>query len=84
MVLVLDLCPPTNINWNYVWNGKRLMVTNKEMNDLKRKIEISSLEFFMRQAKEVILIPVGTKTDDIYYDFLEIVKKADKRLKRLK
>ncbi len=53
-------------------------LTLKEIKKIKKKIELNSLVMFFEQLKDVSVMPTGNKSDKLYKEFFNFVKKVDK------
>ena len=57
------------------------MLTDKQINKIKKQAKKDSLLIFLKQLKEVIVIPFGDRTDKLYLEFFNFVKKVEKEVK---
>jgi len=55
-----------------------MVITKEEIKRLRKQLEIRSLQAFFMQLKEIIIIPTGNKSDRIFKEYFNFVKKVEK------
>jgi len=56
--------------------------TQHQIVKIKKELELSALNHFFKQLKQIIVIPTGEPSDQLYDEYFKFVKKVDQSINR--
>ena len=57
-------------------------MNERQINKIRKQVKRDSLNVFLNQLKEIVVIPTGDKSDYLYKDFCKLIMNVQKEIKK--